>query len=100
MSGFAVGVLPPTLKGYDIEPENNEETLSNMMEFAVVSLLLLLLCELLVTSALRSALATRACLCVVSKGSISVWEARMMIWLLVLAFIMYSLPWCAHGCIV
>ena len=37
MSGFAVGVLPPTLKGYNIEPENNEEALCNMMEYAVVS---------------------------------------------------------------
>jgi len=45
MSGFAVGVLPPTLKGYDIEPENNEETLSNMMEFAVAGVLYNILLE-------------------------------------------------------
>jgi hypothetical protein len=36
LSGYAVGVLPPKLAGYEIEPENNEETLANMTEFAVV----------------------------------------------------------------
>ena len=31
-----MGVMPPTLKGYSVEPENNEEALCNMMEYAVV----------------------------------------------------------------
>lgn len=38
MAGFDVGVLPPTLSGYEVEPENNEEALTNMMEYAVAGL--------------------------------------------------------------
>jgi len=45
MSGYAVGVLPPTLKGYNIEPENNEEALTNMMEYAVAGVLYTILLE-------------------------------------------------------
>jgi ATP synthase F1 gamma subunit len=37
LANMPVGVLPPSLKGYDIEPENNEETLVNMQEYAVAS---------------------------------------------------------------
>lgn len=35
LSGLDVGQVPDRFKGYEIEPENNEETLVNMMEFAV-----------------------------------------------------------------
>jgi len=35
--GLPVGVLPPALKGYDIEPDNNEEALVNMQEYAIAS---------------------------------------------------------------
>jgi ATP synthase F1 gamma subunit len=39
LANMPVGVLPPSLKGYDIEPDNNEETLVNMQEYAVASAL-------------------------------------------------------------
>jgi len=39
MSGYAVGILPPKLSGYGIEPENNEESLANMAEFAVAGVM-------------------------------------------------------------
>jgi len=45
MSGYAVGILPPKLVGYDIEPENNEETLTNMSEFAVAGIVYNILLE-------------------------------------------------------
>eukprot|EP01138_Halocafeteria_seosinensis_P008882 gb/GECG01009078.1/.p1 GENE.gb/GECG01009078.1/~~gb/GECG01009078.1/.p1 ORF type:complete len:167 (+),score=24.04 gb/GECG01009078.1/:1-501(+) len=35
LGGLGVGQVPERFKGYEIEPENNEETLVNMMEFAV-----------------------------------------------------------------
>jgi F-type H+-transporting ATPase subunit gamma len=34
-AGLGVGIMPPSFKGYDVEPSNNEEALVNMMEFAV-----------------------------------------------------------------
>lgn len=39
LANMPVGVLPASLKGYDIEPENNEEALVNMQEYAVASAL-------------------------------------------------------------
>lgn len=35
LGGLPVGVLPAKFKGFDVEPENNEETLVNLMEYAV-----------------------------------------------------------------
>jgi F0F1-type ATP synthase gamma subunit len=38
-AGMAVGVMPGPLKGYAVEPENNEEALVNMQEYAIASAL-------------------------------------------------------------
>jgi ATP synthase F1 gamma subunit len=35
LGGLPVGILPERFKGYDVEPENNEEVLVNLMEYAV-----------------------------------------------------------------
>ena len=43
--GLPVGVLPAQLKGFEIEPENNEETLVNMQEYAVASAILFAMLE-------------------------------------------------------
>lgn len=45
MAGFDVGVLPPKLDGYEIEPENNEEALSNMMEYSVAGIVYAVMLE-------------------------------------------------------
>jgi F-type H+-transporting ATPase subunit gamma len=45
MAGFAVGVLPPKLSGYSVEPENNEETLINLQEYATAGVMYSIMLE-------------------------------------------------------
>jgi F-type H+-transporting ATPase subunit gamma len=45
MAGYDVGVLPPKLAGYEIEPENNEETLINLEEYATAGLMYSIMLE-------------------------------------------------------
>jgi ATP synthase F1 gamma subunit len=45
LSGLPVGVLPPKFKGYGVEPDNNEETLVNLMEYSVAGALYYTLLE-------------------------------------------------------
>ncbi|KAA0154773.1 hypothetical protein FNF29_02302 [Cafeteria roenbergensis] len=35
IAGLPVGVMPARFEGYDVEPENNEEALVNLMEYAI-----------------------------------------------------------------
>ena len=44
-AGLPVGVMPGTFKGYDVEPENNEEALVNMQEYAIASSILFAMLE-------------------------------------------------------
>jgi F-type H+-transporting ATPase subunit gamma len=44
-AGLPVGVLPPALKGFAVEPENNEETLVNMQEYAIAAALYYVMLE-------------------------------------------------------
>ena len=43
--GLPVGVMPSSFKGYDVEPENNEEALVNMQEYAIASSILFAMLE-------------------------------------------------------
>jgi ATP synthase F1 gamma subunit len=45
VAGMPVGQLPDSLKGYGIEPENNEEALQNLMEYGVASSLFYVMLE-------------------------------------------------------
>ena len=45
MAGFDVGVLPPKLQGYEVEPENNEETLINLQEYATAGVMYSIMLE-------------------------------------------------------